>query len=161
MAQLTATHKGLITGSLMIIVSLLLFYGLHLPENGNSQFIVWSIYVGGVVWSLLDFNKKAMAGASFKDYFQEGFKAFIVVSLFMAVFTFVFYKLNPQILEETIKKNDILVQQQGDHTAAEIEENSNRLRDIFMPMMLATKTILNLLLGAITTVIGSMLLKGR
>lgn len=161
MKKLTATHKGIITGLAMIVASVIFFYVLKFPENGTNQLLVWLIYISGIIWSLASYKMADHGSASFKDYFSEGFKTFIVVTLFMAVFTFVFYKLNPQILEETIKTNNIIVQKEGDHTPAEIEENAKRLRNIFMPMMLATKTLMNLFIGALISIIGGIILRSR
>lgn len=159
MKKLTATHKGTITGLLMIVVSVVFFYVLKFPENGTNQLLVWLIFISGIIWSLVSYKMADPGSASLKNYFSEGFKTFIVVTLFMAVFTFVFYKLNPQILEDTIKANNILVQKEGDHTPAEIEENANRLRNIFMPMMLATKTLMYLFTGALISIIGAIILR--
>ena len=155
MKNLNATYKGMVTGLLMIAVSLLFFYILKFPVNGKNQLVILGIFIAGVLWSLISFKMKTVSTAGFKDYFSEGFKTFIVVALLMAVFTFVFYKLNPQILENTIKENNILVLKEGDHTPAEIEANADKLRSIFMSMMLAINTIKYLLLGALVSLIAA------
>ncbi|MEO8770182.1 MAG: DUF4199 domain-containing protein [Ferruginibacter sp.] len=153
MKNLTATIKGVITGLLMIIMSVVFFYSLKLPVNGMNQFLIIAIFVIGIFWSLVSFKERAPETAGFKDYFSEGFKTFIVVTFFMAVFTFVFYKLNPQILENGIKENNILVMKEGNHTEAEIDENAQKMRDIFMPMMLTINTVKYLLIGSLVSLI--------
>jgi hypothetical protein len=77
----------------------------------------------------------------------------------MVVYTGVFYKFNPSILEGVIAKNEALILQAGDKTPAEITENSAKLRSIFMPMTISLTTVTYLLFGAITTLIGSLFLK--
>ena len=153
MKNINATYKGLATGIVMIALSVIFFYFLLLPVTGNNQMVILLIFIVGILWSLISFKVKAPATSRFKDYFSEGFKTFVVVALLMAVFTFVFYKLNPQILENTIKENNILVLKEGDHTPAEINANSDKLRSIFMPMMLAINTIKYLLLGSLVSII--------
>ena len=153
MKNLNATYKGVITGLLMIGLSVVFFYGLKLPENGRNQFIVIAVFVVGILWSLVTFRGRASETTGLKDYFSEGFKTFIVVTLFMVVFTFVFYKLNPQILENGIKENNILVMKGGNRTEAELAENAQKMRDIFMPMMLAINTIKYLLIGSLVSLI--------
>ena len=155
MKKLNATYKGVVTGVLMIVFSLLFFYVLKFPVNGKNQIVILVLFIAGVLWSLLSFKRNAAATAGFKDYFSEGFKTFIVVALLMAIYTFVFYKLNMQILENTIQENNILVLKQGDHTPAEIEANSEKLRSIFMPMMLAINTLKYLLLGALVSAVAA------
>jgi hypothetical protein len=113
----------------------------------------------GLIWVLLD--KKKHSGdfqPSLKAYFSEGFKAFMVIALLMAVYTFIFYKLNPQIVEKGIAENNVLIRTQGNKTDAEIHENANKLRSIFMPMMLMLNTIKFLFLGSlISLTIGGLL----
>jgi hypothetical protein len=71
----------------------------------------------------------------------------------MVLYTFVFYRFNPQILENGIIENNILVAKEGNHTAAEIEVNANKLRNIFMPMMLFLTTVKFIFLGALVTAV--------
>ena len=158
--KLTATYKGLITGIAMILVSLVLFYGLKRPNNDSSQMVVLFVYIAGIVWTLLSFRQRSTAaGNSFKSYFSEGFRCFIVATLLMVIYTAIFYKLNPQILEAVISQNEAMVATQGNHTPAEIAENSNKLRSIFMPMTLSLTTVTYLAFGAIVSVIGGLFLK--
>ena len=153
MKHLTATHKGIITALLLIAVSVFLFYGLKWPENGKSQYIVLVIYIAGIVWAQVTHKMNNKRYIAFKEFFSEGFKCFIVATLFMVLYTFIFYKLNPQILEKGILENNALLLKDGNHTPAEIETNANKLRSIFMPMMLSINTVKFLFLGALVAVV--------
>jgi Ca2+/Na+ antiporter len=144
------TYKGLIIAITLVIASMIAFYPMHLPENGNSQYVILSLFTIGLVWVLLDKKKHSKEmQLSLKDYFSEGFKAFIVIALLMAVYTFIFYKMNPQILEKGIAENNELIRSQGNKTQAEIQENAIKLRSIFIPMMLMLNTIKFLFLGCL------------
>ena len=156
--KLTATYKGLITGAVMIVVSLFMFYGLQLPPNGPNQMAVIAIFIIGVLWSLMSLHKNS-TNLTFKNYFSEGFKTFIVMTLLMVLYTAIFYKLNPGILEAVIKENEALVAKQGDKTPAEIAANSEKLRSIFMPMTISLTTVTYLAFGAISTVVAGLFLK--
>ena len=159
---MNATYKGVITSLIMIAVSVVFFYQLQLPVNGSNQFFILMIFVAGILWTLISYNSTRPASAAgFKDFFSEGFKTFIVVALFMAAYTFIFYKLNPQILENSIKENNTLVLKEGNHTPAEIDENATKLRNIFMPMMLAINTIKYLFLGSLMTLLITAFLRKR
>ena len=155
MKEINATKKGIILAVLLIVLSLLLFYVFKYPENGKSQYAVLGLYIAGILWSLISYKKIAPTDASFKDFFSTGFKTFIVVTFFMVIYTFIFYKFNPQILENAIIENNSLVKKEGNRTTAEIEEIANKLRNIFMPMMLAVTTIKFLILGSLISVIGA------
>lgn len=155
MEKLTSRNIGIILGLLMVTVSLIMFYGLKWPVTGQNQFAVLLIFTIGIIASLFIFKARQPGDHTFKEYFSEGFKTFIIVAFIMVVYTFVFYKMNPQILEDTIKENNALIVKEGDHTPAEISANADKLRSIFMPMMLTINTIKYLLLGAIISAVGA------
>ena len=159
--KINATKIGLVTALLMVIASLFFYYILKLPVNSYSQFIVWFIYILGVAASMLYFHNKNEQPAVFKVYFSQAFKCFIVVTLLMAVYTFIFYKLNPQILESALTENNNLILAEGNRTPMEIAENEKKLRDIYIPMMLAVHIVKNLFLGAITGLIGAAFLSKK
>lgn len=154
--NINATYKGLITGILMVFVALLLFYVFNFPPNGYNQFIILVIYVLGLLWSMIAFKLNSESEQGFKPYFSEGFKTFIVVTLIMVVYVFIFYKFNRQILEGVIIENNKLVIAGENHTPAEITENNEKIRNIFMPMTLAINTIKYLLIGAMVSVLGAV-----
>ena len=161
MTKLTATYKGLIIAAVMIIVSAILFYGFKFPPNDSSQMVVMGLYILGIFWSLLSLKPADDTALKFKDYFSQGFKTFIIVTLLMVIYTGIFYKLNPQILENVITENEILVAQAGNKTPAEIKANSESLRSIFMPMTISLTTVVYLGLGALTSVVGGLILKNN
>jgi hypothetical protein len=155
MAKIAATYKGLITGALMIALMAICFYGLKLPFNGKEQYLVYTIYTAGIVWSLLAYQKTAGGTIKFKDYFSAGFKTFVIVTLMMVIFTYIFYTLNTQYRDNGIAENNKLLLQEGNHTPAEIENNAQQLKKIFMPMMLGINTFKYLILGVLVTVVGA------
>jgi len=155
MKYINATYKGVISAILLIVVSLVLFYGFHLPENGKSQYVILGLFIAIVIWTIVSYKTNGFSSNTFKDYFSEAFKTFIVVTLFMAIFTYFFYKMNPQILNNAIIENNSLILKEGNRTIAEIEENSNKLRSIFMPMMISITVIKFLFLGSLVSMVGA------
>jgi hypothetical protein len=147
-----SSNKGFLIGICMVIVSVICFYGLHLPENGNSQYAVLFIYVVGMIW-VMDSARQKFPDGKFGALFQEGFRAFIVCTLLMVLYTYVFYRLNPDILEVGIRINNKLIEAEGNKTPAEIAANSAKIRDLFMPMMLSLNTIKYLFLGALISAV--------
>lgn len=139
----------------MATVLLLFFYGLHKPVIGTAEYVVYAVYIAGILWSLFDFKKTATADAKFKDYFSTGFKTFIVAVLIMAVFTFIFYKFNLQLRDGPIAENSKLLLQEGNKTTAEIATNAEQLRKIFMPMMVGITTFKYLAIGALIAAVGA------
>ena len=154
MRNISAKYIGIITGTLMIAAALVMYYVLKLPETGKAQYIIWSIYVTGIILSLILFKKSFPNEHSFKTFFTRGFKTFIVAALLIVVYTYIFYKINPQILEKAITENNALILKEGNRTAPEIEANAEKFRGIFIPGMLMMNTIIYLILGSLVSMIG-------
>jgi hypothetical protein len=56
-------------------------------------------------------------------------------------------------MEKGISDNNALLYEEGNKTTHEIEENAEKLRSIFIPMMLMISTISYLILGALITLV--------
>lgn len=155
MKKINAAKKGLVTGFLMIALSLFFYYGMKTPVQSPYQYAIYTVYTVGIIWSLITFNKRTENNTAFKAYFSEGFKTFIVVTLLMVIYTIVFYKLNPQIIENEVAINNQLAIKEGNHTPAEIAANGKQMRSIFITMTTAIITIMYLFLGALITAVGT------
>lgn len=157
MIKLRPTQWALVTALAMTIASVVCFYAFHLPENGSSQYLIIGIYVAGIVLNLRQVHLEEKV-AIFKDYFSEGFKHFVLITLIMVFYSWIFYQLNPQIMEQGISDNNEMLLQQGNKTAAEIASNADQLRKIFMPVMISLTTIKYLFLGALATIVTTLFL---
>lgn len=153
--NLNPTKKGLITGLLMVLLALFFFYVLKMPVNQKEQYVLFTVYIAGIAWSLYSYKQTAAEDKKFKSYFSTGFKTFIVVTFLMVLYTFIFFKFNTAYREAGIAENNAMLLQQGNHTPAEIESNANQLRQIFMPVMIGITTFKYLILGALVTAIAS------
>jgi hypothetical protein len=148
--KISVLQKGILFSLLIITASCFTFYVLNWSEKGNIQFINIGIFLFGLVWTVISSNKE-LPDSSVKMLFNEGFKYFMLVTLVLSVFTLIFYRLNPQILEQVLKENELIIQKMGNKTPEEIKENNTKIADIFMPMMIMFTVIRYLLLGSIST----------
>ena len=153
--DLNATKKGLITGLLMTVLSLFFFYVLKLPVNQKEQYVIFSICIAGIIWSLFAYKQTVTEDKTFKNYFSTGFKTFIVVTLLMVLYTFIFFKFNTAYRDAGIAQNNAMLLKEGNHTPAEIESNATQLKQIFIPVIVGITTFKYLILGALVTVIAS------
>jgi hypothetical protein len=160
MSQFNVLKKGLIASFLIIASSVFTFYVLNWSEKGNIQYINIGLFLLGIFWTVFDASRKE-TGASIKTMFNEGFKYFMLVTLLLTVFTFIFYRLNPQILENVLVENNKLIESAQNKTPAEIEENTKKIRSIFMPMMLMFTVIRYLLLGSISSLVTAYFIQLR
>ena len=155
MTNLSATLKGLITGALMILASFAIFYARGSFEN-KLQYLVYFMYIGGIVWTLYDFHKRpATETKKFKHYFSEGFKCFIVISLLMVAFTFIFLEINPALKEEMAANYRADLVKQGNYTPAEIDSMVGKAKQYFVTMLTSMAIFGYLIIGALVTLIAS------
>jgi hypothetical protein len=154
MKKLNATKKGLITGVVMILISIVIFLVKGNFQN-SLQYITYSVYVAGIVWTLLDFSALENHSHKFGEYFSQGFKCFVVVTLLMVIFTAVFLLLQPQLKDEmaVISKADLV--KKGNYTMPEIEDRIKMAKKSFVPSLIMGAVFGYLVIGALVTVIAA------
>ncbi|MFZ4058749.1 MAG: DUF4199 domain-containing protein [Ferruginibacter sp.] len=155
MNAIKPAYKGLITGLLMIAATLFSYFILKNPIESNFQLLVYGIFTAGIIWSLIAHFNTDKLDYSFKAFFNIGFKTFIVVTLLMAIFTWIYFYYQPAFRDAKIAENSKLIVQQGDHTLQEIKQNEQKLKDIFLPMMVSGAVFRYLIIGALISAVGA------
>lgn len=150
MIKFTPTIKGLLTGIAMIIAGLSLFYSNTEPAS-PLMFVSYFLYGLGIVWAIVPFAKQFPA-STFGKFFNQGFKCFIVVTLMMAVYTFVFYKSNPKLVEEKgeLTRQELLKTEKN-RTPAEINTMIENGKKNFAVLATSVTIFQYLLVGAIVS----------
>ncbi len=155
--NLNATKKGLITGLLMVALSLLVYY-IKLPFDSPVQYLIYIVYAAGIVWTLIGFSRSGEGRKPFGQYFLQGFKCFVVVTLIMVVFSFIFNKLHPEFKEEMVAAYRTELAAKGNSTPAEIEANLAKARDFYIVMLISSAIFGYLVIGSVVTASASLLL---
>ena len=158
--NLNATKKGLITGLLMVGISLLVYYA-KLPFDSPVQFIGYIVYAGGVVWTILEFSRTGNHSNKFGEYFLQGFKCFVVITLVMVVFTFIFNKMHPEFKDEMVAAYKTEMISKGNTTPAEMESNITKAKDFYIVMLISSAIFGYLIIGAVVTTVVSLLVRKR
>lgn len=158
--NLNSTKKGLITGVVMIGLSLIFFYTGQ-PFESPLQYLIYIVYAGGIVWTIYEFSRSEENTNKFGAFFLQGFKCFIVITLLMVIFTFVFNKLHPEFKDQMAKAyNDELVKK-GNSTPAEIAGNISKMKDYYLTMLISAAIFGYLMIGAVITAATSLLFMKR
>ncbi len=149
--------KGLITGTLMIITSLLI-YQTKVGFENNYQYITYALYMGGIIWALMAFHRADPEPKKFGKYFSAGFKCFVVITLMMVLFTYFFLQSHPEIKTEMEKMVRADLISKGDKTPDEIESTVAMAKNNFNTMMVSTAIFGYLIIGALITAVTSAFL---
>ncbi|RYG47013.1 MAG: DUF4199 domain-containing protein [Chitinophagaceae bacterium] len=156
MINLSPTLKGVVTGLLMIAVSIAI-YARFGNFEGQLIFISYLLYIGGIAWTLIAYSRMEVL-KTFKTYFTQGFKCFITVTFLMVIFTFGFLKMTPGMKEEMAQNYRTELINQGDKTPAEIETMVLKAKEYYITQQTSLTIFFYLFAGTVVTVIISMIL---
>lgn len=144
----------------MIGLSLIFFYGGQ-PFNSPLQYLIYLLFAAGIAWTLYDFSRSPENNNKFSAFFMQGFKSFIVITLMMVLFTYVFNKMHPEFKAEMVKGYRDEMIKQGNSTAAEIENNIEKAKEFYLTMLISGAIFGYLLIGAVITAAASLLFMKR
>lgn len=142
------------TAFLMMAISWLGFLN-DIPNPTTAQLLIYGFYALST-WFLLFFNRSE--SQAFKDFFQIGFRHFILITLLMALFSYIFIQLHPNLIEDSAKQLRLAIQASNNRTPAEIERDVKLFIEGY-PTAMVSRTIFGyLVVGSLVTAISSFLL---
>jgi hypothetical protein len=142
------------TALLMMVISWLGFLN-YISNPTTTQLSVYAFYSLST-WYLLFFNRKE--SQAFKDFFQIGFRHFILVTLLMALFSYLFIQLHPNLVEDSAIQLRKTLQNTNNRTPTEIERDVKLFIEGY-PTAMVSRTIFGyLVVGSLVTAISSFLL---
>jgi len=153
----TPLIKGLITGGVMLAVSLAFYFSGTYATNSSIVYLMYALYAGGIIWTLLDFTKWNPARFTFGQLFNQGFRCFIVVTLIMVVYTAVIFNLHPEWADEAAKLyREGLATEEGKHrTPEEINNTVEQAKKGFVVSNIAVAIFGYLITGALITAVAA------
>lgn len=158
--NLNATKKGLITGLLMIGLALLFYYSKQAFDS-PFQYVIYVAYTFGVVWTLFDFARNGTHSNKFGEFFLQGFKCFVVVTLLMVLYTLAFNKMHPEFKDQMADayKKELTVT--GNKTPLEIEATVKQAKDYYLVMLVSGAIFVYLIIGVVVTLVTTLMLRSR
>lgn len=131
----------------MIVLSVLLFY--FIPAHDSPiNYLIYAIYTLGIVWTVYAFSKSESNTKKFSAFFLQAFKCFVIVTLLMVLFTFIFNKLHPEFRTEAAKNYKQELINLGNSTPAEIETSVAKMQDFYLTMVISRAIFGYLFFGA-------------
>jgi hypothetical protein len=144
---------GLISSGLMIVALLAGYYQL-ISDAATAQLVAYGCYAAGLVATLLLHGSPPKG---FAGNFSTGFQCFIVITLVMVLFTYLFNALHPETAQQAAAALKDSLIKANNRTPDEIERDVNLFREGFATMVVSRSIFGYLIYGAITTAIGSFL----
>jgi hypothetical protein len=150
----SSRNIGLITGAVMIAISMANYSSMHSFDNAVS-IVVYLTYVAGVLWAIFAYRKEAGGEVGFKQYFGEGFKCFIVVTLLMVAFTAIFIWYHPELKDQFAANKKLEFAASKDLTPMEIEDRVNGARKSYLTLSIMGAVLSYLAIGTLVSVIAA------
>jgi hypothetical protein len=157
MNRITPLIKGLITGVLMVLTSLVLIYTKQ-PPNTTLNYIGYILYASGIAWTLLAYSRSETYTPTFGAIFGQGFRCFIIVTLIVVIFTGIYSSMHPEIAEEAARHYREDLVKEGNKTPAEIDSMITAAKKQFVTGNISLAIFGTLIMGTIFTAAGAGLL---
>ena len=141
----------------MMATSLIIYFYFKSFDN-SLQYVVYITYSVGLLWTLFTFSRTQAPDTGFGKYFTEGFKCFIVVTLLMVLFTYVFLKMQPDLKEQMAINYKAEMQKNVNMTPDEVLKNTVQMKKYFEVMLTSMAMFSYLLIGAFITAITAAVL---
>lgn len=159
MTTISATKKGLITGAMIIALSAIV-YAISKSFDNPVHLAAYAFYAVGIFWTLHDFrNASSMEEQSFRNYFSQGFKCFIVVTLMMVCANFLFLQLNDAFRADMIANMRSQLLLNPDYTTADVDKHIENYKKMIVPAYVMSTVFAYLGVGALITVLATIYFK--
>jgi len=153
--------KGLITACLIIAASLLLYYS-NQYKGSYFQYIPFLLYAAGILWTLLAYRRSGAGSGKFSELFGQGFRCFIVVTLIMVVFVWIFtLRIHSEFREESTQAYREFLVKEKQKMPTEIDAEVATYHKQFNARFISASIFGYLIIGAGVTLALSALLMRR
>jgi hypothetical protein len=152
--------KGLITAILMIAIILGIYYAGK-DADAKLQYGVYILYALGITWTVVAYRQSTSFTGKFGDVFSQGFKCFIVVTLIVVVFYWVFNYQHPEFRSEAAAAYKEQLVNQKDKLPPDIETEVATYKKQYTIRLISGAIFGYLIIGAGVTAVLSALLTRR
>jgi hypothetical protein len=150
--------KGLLIALVMIVISLVINFTGN-QDNKAMQYIVWAVYLAGIIWAINQYGKEIHHNSTFGNYFAHGFKTAAMVTLLMIIFTVVLLMVSPEIKEKALDEARKAMAARKGVTDEQMQQAVDLTKRFFYPMVMGATLVMNLIIGAISSLIGAAIVK--
>lgn len=158
--KLTPLIKGAITGVVMVIMTLIL-YTQKIKVGSWLTYLLYVIYAAGILWTLFAYARSNEFVKKFGNIFGQGFRCFVIVTLFMVTFTGIFIKMHPEFAVEDGKIYREYLVGLKNYTPEQIDSMVASEQKNYLVKNVSMATFGFLIQGALYTAVGSGLLLMR
>lgn len=158
--KLVPALKGVITAVIMIVILLWVYY-TDIPADSPVQYLIYAVYALGILWTLITYRRSATFTGKFSDLFNQGFRCFIVITLCITFFYWLFNNLHPEFrqqMADTLRKQ---LTEAKDKMPSDIDRDVAAFKKQYIISLISRAIFGYLIIGAGVTAAASALLSRR
>ena len=158
----TSVVKGAIIGFLLVACSLAIQTTMDMKSGQKYSWVQFLILIAGIIWSCVHYARQLDGAATFGNVFAYGFKVTALVTLIVAVFTYIMVKfIFPDMAEKAIvvAREEMEKDKSNKMTEERIEQTLAITRKYFAVFVIGGSILINLILGCIASLIGAVVAK--
>lgn len=134
------------------------FVQTGMPFSGSHQYAIYTLFTVGIIWTLIGFAQNNPGNTSFKSFFAEGFRCFIVATLLMVVYTFIILKTHTAFRDTAAAEVKKQLELSGNKTPNEVADQVVQMKDKFAIFITGGAVFVYLIIGSLVTAITSAFL---
>ncbi len=154
----SAVTKGIIISLILIVITLISFF-LDLDPKSGLQYVGYIIFLGGIIWGILNYAKQVDYNATFGKYFVHGFSITAIVTVFMVIFIILLLVFYPDMKTKALEKVSEELQKQSTLTPDQRNMQMDITKRFFTPMLVGMTLLGYIFFGVIASLIGAAVAK--
>jgi len=157
----TPVIKGIIITLLLIVYGLVIYF-THQIQNQLLSYLQYVIFVGGIIWSCINYSKQLNSNVTFGNLFAHGFKTSAVVTVLLLIYTVIALNfLFPDIVDKSLEISRQKMEASGKLSDSQIDQQLGMVKDHFTLIAVAGIIIGFAILGVIGSLLGAAIAKKK
>lgn len=150
--------KGVIISLLLIVLSLIAYFTGQDTATWN-RWLSNIILFGGILWACISYGKQLNNNVTFGNVFTHGFKVSSIVTLFLILFTVIFFLVFPEIKEKALDVARTEMEKSGNMPEEQIDQAIAMTRKFFYVFTIGGLMFFYMIIGTIASLIGAAITK--
>lgn len=154
--------KGAVLGLVLVAISLVLQMTMTMEESKKFGWLQFVVLMAGIIWACIQYAQQMNGEVTFGGVFTHGFKVTALVTLILAVFTYISIKfIFPDMAEKGIElaREQMQKDQSRKMTEEQIDQAIDITRKYFAVFVVGAGILFNIIIGAVASLVGAAVAK--
>jgi drug/metabolite transporter (DMT)-like permease len=150
--------KGVIISLLLIVLSMTAYFTGQETASWN-RWLGNIIIFAGILWACISYGKQLNNNVTFGNVFAHGFKVSAIVTIFLILFSIIFFLLLPEVKEKALEAARAEMEKGGKMSEEQIEQAVAMANKFFFVFTIGGLMFIYMIIGTIASLIGAAVTK--